>query len=187
MKIFTLTAVLLSSFYSLSAQEDSAKLFPGKDENRFRIYKVWVSLNNDPEIFKGALYEIKDSSIQVSNSIIKKDYTTGKFDLSKINYNNINIVKTRVKNSVGCGILIGAFAGFAIGGLIGILSGDDDPEVIYFASTAKEKAIGNGICLSIIGGSIGAIVGNIKVKIPINGNLGNFNINKIRLKKYSIR
>ena len=187
MKIFTLTVILLSSFYFLSAQDDSPTLLLSNGEKRFRIYKIWVSLNNDPKILNGVLYKIKDSSILVSNSIIKEDYTTGRFELSKINYQNIDIVKIRVKNSVGIGILKGAVAGFAIGALIGILSGDDNPDEIYFASTAERKAVVDGIILSLIGGNIGAMVGNIKVKIPINGDMGNFNRNRIRLNKYTIR
>ena len=123
----------------------------------------------------------------VSSSIMKKDYIKGKFDISKINYNRIDIVKTRVKNSVGRGILIGAVTGFAIGGLIGILSGDDNPDEIYFASTAEEKAKEDAIILAIFGGSIGAVVGNVKVKIPIKGNMENFNRHKNKLKKFTIR
>ena len=68
---------------------------------------------------------------------------------------------------MGRGILIGAVTGFAIGGLIGILSGDDNPDEIYFASTAEEKAKEDAIILTISGGSIGAILGNVKVKISI--------------------
>ena len=187
MKIFIVTAILLSSFHFLSAQDDSPTLLLSNGEKRFKIYKTWVSLNNDPKILKGVLYEIKDSSILVSNSIIKEDYKTGKFELLKIDYQNIDIVKTRVNNSLGLGILKGAVAGFAIGALIGILSGDDNPDEIYFPSTAERKAVVGGIILSLIGGNIGAMVGNIRVKIPINGNIGNFNRNRIRLKKYTIR
>jgi hypothetical protein len=187
MKIFTLTVLLLSYFACLSAQEDSAKVRSLKDGNRFRIYKTWISVNNDSKIFKGVLYKIKDSSILVSNSIMKKDYIKGKYDISKINYNRIDIVKANRKNSVGRGILIGAVTGFAIGGLTGMLSGDDNPDEIYFSSTAEEKAKEDAIILSILGGSIGAIVGNVKVKIPIKGNMEDFNRHKKKLKKYTIR
>jgi hypothetical protein len=187
MKIFRLTVFLLSGFYCISAQEDSTKLLSGKEGNRFRIYKTWISLNNDNKIVSGVLYEIKDSSILVSGSIMKKDYINGKYDISGINYDRIDIVKTRAKNRVGRGILIGAVTGFATGGLIGILSGDDNPEEIYFASTAEEKAKEDAIILSIIGGSIGAIVGNIKIKIPIKGSIEDINRHKNKLKKYTIR
>lgn len=186
MKKITLFALLLSYFYCLSAQDDSAKFLTVKDINRFKIYKTWISVFNDSKI-NGILYEVKDSSILVSNSIMKQDYINGNFDLSQINYNRIDIVKIRAKNSVGKGTLIGALTGFAVGGMLGILSGDDDPEEVYFASTAEQKAVGNAVVMSILGVGIGAIVGSIKVKIPIKGNMEDFNRSKNKLKKYTIR
>ena len=187
MKKVTITTLILSLFYSLSAQEDSTKLLSDKEDKKIKIYKTWISLNNESRILKGALYEIKDSSIFVSSSLSKQDYSTGNFQKSKIYYNNIDIIKTRQKHSVGKRTCIGAIAGFVIGGMIGFLSGDDNPDEVYFASTASQKAKEDAIILAIGGAGIGALCGLIKIKIPINGNLENFKRNTSKLKKFSIR
>lgn len=150
MKSFTVIIIVLCFFYSLSAQEDSNKLLLSKDRKSFRIYKTWISLNNESKTLIGVLYEIIDSSILVSNSILREDYFTGRFELSKINLNNINFVKTRVKNSVGKGALIGTIAGFVLGGIIGLISGDDDPEKGWFPLTARGKALLGGFSIKII-------------------------------------
>jgi hypothetical protein len=185
MKKFTLTAVVLCLFYSLSGQEDSARLRITEKDKKLKIYKTWISLNNEPKVFKGALYEINDSSIMVSNSFVKKDYSTGNFTLSKINYNDIENVKLRAKNNVGKGALIGTISGLLIGGLIGYLEGDDPPED-WFAMTAGDKAVTAGVGMAACGAAIGALCGLIQIKIPINGNLGNYNRNKNRLNQYTI-
>ena len=188
MKKFIVTAVVLCFFYSLSGQEDSSRLQKTEKEKKFKIYKTWISFNKEPKVWNGALgvlYEINDSSIIVSNSLVKKDYSTGNFKLSKINYNNIDYVKLRAKNNVGKGALIGTISGLLIGGFLGYVSGDDNPEGL-FAMTAGDKAVVAGVGLAICGAAIGALCGLIQIKIPINGNLENFNRNKNKLKKYTI-
>lgn len=186
MKKITATIIVLSLFYSLSAQEDSTKLKSVKEEKN-RIYKTWISLINSSDKVKGVFYDVQDSSITVSNSASVKDYSEGKFELSYINYKTIDVVKTRVMNKVGKGAAIGMGIGFITGVLIGIISGDDNPEEVVFPTSAGQKALSGGIFLAIGGAGIGALVGSIKIKIPINGNPGNFNRSKSRLKKYSFR
>jgi hypothetical protein len=167
----------------LSAQEDSSKLPTGINEKGFKIFKTWISLKNEPNILEGALYEIKDSSILVSNSILKDDYINGEFELSKIDFNNIDLVKIRRKNSMLFGALIGAATGFGAGGLIGLISGDDPPG--FFSFSAGEKALLLGFSLAVGGAGIGTLDASLKIKIPINGSIQTFNKNKERLKKYS--
>jgi len=53
--------------------------------------------------------------------------------------------------------------------------------------TAEEKAVTGGAALAICGAAIGSICGLIQIKIPINGNLENFNRYKPKLSKYYIR
>jgi hypothetical protein len=142
-KLVVITTILLCCFYLSIAQEDTIK--------KSRIFKTWISLNNKPGEMKGVLYEIKDSSILVSSSFLKADYSAGKFEVSEINYNDIDLVKIRIKNSVLNRALIGAVTGFAIGGLIGLISGDDDPNTyiphgyLDGPKTAGYKAIMYGI------------------------------------------
>jgi hypothetical protein len=189
MKKITLTAVVLCLFYSLSGQEDSSRSQTAEKDKKLKIYKTWISFNNEPKVIRGSLgvlYEISDSSIIISNSLVKKDYSTGNFKLSRITYNNIDYVKLRAKNNVGKGALIGTISGLLIGGFLGYVSGDDNPDQMLFAFTAEEKAVGAGFGLAVCGAAIGALCGLIQIKIPINGNLENFNRSKNKLKKFTI-
>jgi len=140
---------------------------------RNKIYKTWVSLNSEPLKVKGFLFDIKDSSIIVSNSFVIKDFSTEKYRITELYYNNIETIKTRRNNNIGRKILIGTLTGFAVGGLIGLVSGDDPPDT-FWPWTAGEKAIIYGSSLAVCGAGIGGGIGIIKVKIPINGSINNF-------------
>lgn len=153
-----------------------------------KIYRTWIELNREPFKTKGALYELKDSSILVSNSLVIQDYSTDRFETVKLHINDIETVKIRRKGRIGRGVLFGALGGFALGGIIGLASGDDDPnDCVFFCLSAGDKALLAGIPLSITGAGLGALIGSLKVKIPINGNISNFNSNKSKLRKYTFK
>ena len=103
-----------------------------------------------------------------------------------MHYNNIETIKTRRNNNIGRGILIGTLTGFVCGGLLGLVSGDDPPDNLW-PWTAEEKAIIFGSSLAVCGAGIGGGIGLIKVTIPINGSINNYNRSKIRLQDYSIK
>jgi len=42
-----------------------------------------------------------------------------------------------------------------------------------------------GIGLGMLGGIVGAVLGSLKIKIPINGSLSKYRTNLPRLKKYA--
>jgi len=180
--INVIALILLCCLNSLNAQDTIQKI---------KIYRTWVSLNSEPFKIKGVLYEVKYSSILVSSSIVIQDYSTDRFEMVELHINNIETIKTRRNNNIGRGVLIGAITGFAVGGLIGLLSGDDPPcpPGSYFCIrfTAEEKALGAGVSLAVSGAGIGALIGSIKVKIPINGSSNSYNRNKNKLRKYSIK
>lgn len=169
--------IVLCSLNSLNAQDTIQKI---------KIYRTWVSLNSEPFKIKGVLYEIKDSSILVSSSVVIQDYSTDKFEIVKLHINNINTIKTRRNNNIGRGILIGALTGFAVGGLTGLVSGDDPPDS-FWPWTAGEKAIIIGSSLAVCGAGIGGGIGLIKVRIPINGSINSYNRNKNKLVEYPIK
>ena len=150
-----------------------------------KIYRTWVSLNREPFRFKGVLYEVNDSSILVSRSIVIKKNTIDRSEMANFNFSNIETIRTRKNNNIGKGILIGALSGFVTGGAIGLISGADPPDS-YFRFTAGENAILSGIVLGIIGADIGGVIGSLKIKIPINGSINNFNSNKNKLRGYSV-
>ncbi len=152
-----------------------------------KIYRTWITLNSEPFKTNGALYEIKDSSILVSNSLVIRDYSAGSFETANLHINDIETIKVRRKNRIGRGVLFGALGGFALGGIIGLASGDDPDDCVFFCASAGEKALIAGIPLSITGAGLGALIGSFKIKIPINGNISNFNKNKQKLRKYAFR
>ena len=183
MKFFNVIAlIVLCCINSLNAQDTIQKN---------KIYRTWVSLNSEPFKIKGVLYEIKDSSILVSNSVLIKDYSTDRFRVANLYINEIETIKIRRNNNIGKGVLIGAITGFAVGGLIGLMSGDDPPcpsgSWFCFRFSAEEKALMAGVPLAVSGAGIGALFGSIKVKIPINGSINSYNRNKNKLREYSIK
>ena len=180
--INVIALIVLCCLNSLNAQDTIQKI---------KIYRTWVSLNSEPFKIKGVLYEIKDSSILVSSSVVIQDYSTDKFEIVKLHINNIETIKTRRNNNIGRGVLIGAITGFAVGSLIGLISGDDPPcpsgSWICFRYSAGEKALMAGVPLAVGGAGIGALIGSIKVKIPINGSINSYNRNKNKLGEYPIK
>ena len=181
-KVPVIALIVLCCLNSLNAQDTFQKI---------KIYRTWVSLNSEPFKIKGVLYEVKDSSILVSRSVVIQDYSTDRFEIAKLNINNIETIKTRRKNSIGKGVLIGAVSGLVVGVLIGLIDGDDPPctsgSWICLRYTAGQKALMAGVPLAVSGAGIGALIGSIKVKIPINGNINNYNRNKNKLRKYTIK
>ena len=183
-QIILVTLILFCLFYSVSAQQNTGAFNP--DAKTLRIYQTWISFINQPNTVQGVLYAVNDSSIDISNSLLKEDYLKSQFNVSKINYRNISTIKIRRKNSTVTGSLVGAAAGLVIGSII-CLASVDDPPGMFFSFTANEKALMIGSAMAIGGAGIGAVEASIKIRIPINGNLENFNKNKNRLRKYSIR
>lgn len=157
------------------------------------IYKAWAG-NIDRKVV-GALYEVTDSSLKISNSMNLAHYETGEFKYVDVYARDIETIKLRRKGRIGRGILIGAISGFFTGAIIGLIAGDDDCESEVglasffchaFATTAEQKALSTGAFLGVTGGLVGAVVGSIKIKIPINGTPDNFASNRKRLMRLSI-
>ena len=69
----------------------------------------------------GILYQIKDSSILVAETLSKKDLLSGNYQIKKVNYNNfwkIQNIKVRRLNRVVGGALGGLLGGFLTGASI---------------------------------------------------------------------
>jgi hypothetical protein len=147
-----------------------------------KIYRTWVSSIYEPFKAKGVLYDINDSSIFIANLDALKYPPTERLKTVKIDIiYNVNLIKTRRNNNIGKGILIGAVSGFALGAILGLSSQDDE---IF---TSGQLALSMGGTLALFGIPIGAAIGAVKVKIPINGSIKTFHENSNRLKKYSYR
>ena len=148
----------------------------GKKSNK---YKTWITLTEEPFEVNGILYELRDSTLLMSNYKTYAEFIVDESPTIELNIGNIELIETRKRSRLGTGILIGTASGFALGGLIGLARGDDSD------SSAGEKAIKGGISLAIPGALIGMLVGSIKVSFPIDGSLANYKNKKKELRKYS--
>lgn len=172
-----ITVLLLCTTFSSLAQQDTVQ--------RSRIYKTWISLNNkiwtsfDNKESKiiGVLYEVKDSSILISNSLVKQDYRKGNFKLSYIDFKNINDVHIRGKYNIAIGTTIGTVLGVI--GAVGISKGIAREDEFAGAMVMV------GSPVIVLGAGIGALLGTIRIHIPINGSFENFKRNESRLEKHS--
>jgi hypothetical protein len=93
-KLLLLLVIFLSIPFLSSAQEDTLPV----------VYRTWIKVSNDPEKIEGILYEIKDSSIIITNSFSRVDCLSGNFRGKTIGYNFINNVEVRKNNSVIVGL-----------------------------------------------------------------------------------
>jgi hypothetical protein len=180
LKSYILLAIFIISINSSTAQNQ---------RHNNSSYKAWIKIKNIAFLYKGLLYNVNDSTIVLSN-VVKKN-TAENIILKRADFENIYIeridnIKLRKKGNIFKGFLIGAVSGFAFGSLIGYLAGNDPPKQ-WFRMTAKEKALLYGSLSAEWGSIIGLFVGSIKISIPIDGDMENYNKNKKRLKEYSIK
>lgn len=176
-------------FFSLLAFFSFNPLVAQKQGGNITLSRTWVSILGEPFKFEGVLYEVKDSAILVSNSLRVSDYSANKFDVTSLQIHNIQEIQIRRNNRMKNGMWIGAIAGFAVGGIWGLLLGDDPPcykSWLCFRITAGQKALLLGIPLAFLGGSIGRKIGSVKITIPIFGSMDNYNKNKERLRSHSV-
>ena len=137
----------------------------------FKIFTAKVIGIDNSFNTKGVLYAINDSSILISNSLLKEDYYTGSYEVSPILVNTIKNLKVRRKGSVGKGALIGFLGGALTGVIIGFAAGDDECDGwCILTYSAGQKAAMAGVGLAIVGGSVGAIAGSSGKNFHINGN-----------------
>lgn len=166
------TLLILSNLISGQAQD------LGKDYNK---YKVWVTLTDEPFEVNGILYELKDSTLLLSNYKTYAKFIVDNNPTIELNIDKIELIETRKRNRLAKGIIIGTASGFVIGGLIGLARGDDED------NSAGEKAIKGGVSLAIPGALIGLLVGSVKVSFPIEGSLSKYKSHNKKLQKYSTR
>ncbi|MBV5314423.1 MAG: hypothetical protein JZU47_14070 [Prolixibacteraceae bacterium] len=121
-------------------------------------YDSWVKTPD--HLYRGILYQVQDSSIRISDPNINK--------LILFNFQDINQVQLRRKNSV--------LTGAIVGGTIGILPS------IALLSIFRENIVGLylpvvavvGLSGAAIGTGIGAGIGSIRITIPIERKRENF-------------
>ena len=151
--------------------------------------KTQVMTIEKPDTLTGALYLLKDSSIIVSNSFFKEDYFKGNYELTELYVDDINLISLKGKRSGS--ILAGIIIGAGLGTIIAAVSNAATPPPsttgfisLDFSGLAYAFFVPVGAAL---GGATGAIIGGAKINIPINGSMENYNNQKKKLGKYTIK
>ena len=152
---------------------------------KIEIYQSWTQLLNENSTRAGVLYQLKDSSILISNSLAEYDYYTNNFEVREFNINTIERIVLRRKGSVGKGAWIGALSGFVFGTLVGVAAGSNayDP----FGVVKPGYGLAGGLLGTLFGVSFGAIFGSIKTNIHIGGQFDNYYRNYSKLEQRAIK
>ena len=146
-----------------------------------KLYKTWLKLNKERVEQKGVLYEIQDSSVLLSDAKHNADYLDGKYKVSKVDVSSIENIRIRRVRRVENASLIGFLTGFVAGGLTA---------AIIAASTSTNAAgaiVMLGAWTAGLGAAVGAVIGSVKISIPINGSQAMFDKNRKKLRTYAIK
>jgi len=173
-RLLIASIILCSCMNSMNAQDPVT---------RDMIYKTTVRILSDPSFnCYGALYEVNDSSIAISSRRLK-DYNLGKVETLRFPVGDLKLIYTNKPGNGGKGARIGAISGVALGALFGLAAKDAGMlgaggSMLFYASFGL-----------VIGTPTGFIVGKIAghKRIPINGSMDEFNLNKDKLKDYAIK
>ena len=154
-----------------------------------RIYKIKIKQSAEPHKLDGTIFQLKDSSILFSNSLMIEDYYYGAYEISELYIDDILSIYSERGNHTSLGLLIGAVAGFTIGYTVGYVSEKKSSPSSYWnvlGSDPNMSGVGGGMIFAIPGGIIGGVVGSRLSKTPIKGSLDNYKTHKDKLSKYSI-
>ena len=108
------------------------------------------------------LQSLSDTSLSLTRQPILYGTTNAKTDRD-FYYDDIKSITYRRKGATGRTILAGTAIGFVTGAIIGLASGDDDPNS-WFRISAGEKALAGGFLLGITGAIVGTIAGLVSNK-----------------------
>jgi len=165
-KTFLVTLVCIFSGITAQGQDDSGRMV---------YYRTWVLMRGETDQVKGYLYDLKDSSLVVSRSVVIDYSPMDEFNFENIYYNDISSIKVRKKGRVWKSLVIGTGAGFAFGSLVGLIFAEDDPppqgflQEIFWRSK-EDKILMIGFTCSSAGLVTGGLIGSVKIDIPIAGN-----------------
>jgi hypothetical protein len=136
----------------------------------------------------GALFLLKDSSILVSNSLVEEDYIKGNYEVAELYIDDINLISTKRRGGPLHGALLGAVVGAAAGVLTARIISGPPPYSGYYIGPGPEFGYALlGSAGAVAGATTGAIIGSIKIKIPINGSMENYNRKKKKLGKSTVK
>jgi hypothetical protein len=170
--------LLISIFIYLNSVEGQSLLpvtsNPAKSEIKF---------NNGSDNKIGGLFLLKDSSIIISSSLDKEDYINGNYNVAELNIDDIDLININRRGGVVQNALIGAGIGAVAGALTVRISAGPPPylrqeDLAYWVFTPAG---------AVVGAAIGGIIGGIKIKIPLDGSMENYNLKKKKLGRYTVK
>ena len=156
-------------------------------------FKTWVLSIDKTQQKTGPVYlfELKDSSISVCRDLMYS-YAVRPWECRELNIPVFYIEEIRIRDQnktlvhTITGLLQGAALGSGIGYMIGYSGGDDQPGL--FSLSAREKGKIGGLVGACSGAVSGAIIGaNVKIKIPINGDVGMYQKKLNKIREYSMK
>lgn len=169
---FKLISVLVCSLgfqFALAQDQDTSKAYGAK-----------VFMMADTSLIEGYLYQLKETSVSISNSSLLASPT---MTIREVDVKDIQRMEFQKKGGLGKRMLIGAIAGAAIGGIIGYASGGSNGQIISFSP--GETALMLGIPLGVAGALVYGYAG-AKIRIPIHGSSEIYYKKNKDLKKYSL-
>ena len=174
--IFPIVALLLQTT-TLVAQPGPGTLKP---------YRAWVTAIQRHQSVNGILYEVRDSSIVITQSTDIRDYLNRTFDSEEIPVKMIRAIDVRKKGAQGTGILVGGLTGLVFGLVIGLVT-----EAPGDVNELDQKFnVGKMIFIPLLGAGvgvgIGSAIGGTKMRLKIKGNQMQFNLDKQKLHDRSI-
>ena len=145
------------------------------DSIRKASYKSWVITYTKPIKHIGILYDFNDSTLFLLKSnpaSIKK----GNAKFESFSVESICKIRLRKKFNVEKGMLIGGLAGLLVGTVTNLALKNN--------GFGNQYIVGNTVYLTVMGVSIGAIIGSMKIKIPIDGNDDTYKKYRVKLNRY---
>jgi len=150
--------------------------------------KSEITLYSSPDNMVGVLFLLKDSSILVSSSLFKEDYNNGNYEIAELYIDDINLISSKRPLGTASYVVIGALVGACVGVLTARITEGPPPYPEYTLGPGSEFAYAFfGSTGAVAGAATGAILGSIKIKIPINRSMEDYNRNKKKLGRYTVR
>lgn len=147
-----------------------------KAEIKAKEYITWVYSGKVKT--KGFLLDTQDSYLTISDLTLGKNNQTIRFEGA-----DLDMLKFRRKGNVGRGLIYGGIGGALVGIVIGLASGDDNPNE-FISFTAEDKALFLGAFFAIPGTILGGIIGSKKIKIPLKNKAQNLARQRALIEKY---
>ena len=151
----------------------AAKFSVAQEPLKVRKLTFKISVSDSGGTVKGFLYNISDTSVNISKWPIRfRDVAAVPKDAKELGYAQISQIRLKRGHGAGRGALLGAFAGACLGALSGFVQGDD-PQEYWIRFTAEDKALFFGGMGAVAGAGIGAFIGAVAKKTFVIGGKKN--------------